>query len=287
MSLLKCCRNQINFPSNFSAKFEKNNLIKLRGYLPVNLAKIKTSLPVVDVQNLTVVRGKYQAVESISFQIFPGSNTAIIGPNGAGKSTLIQAILDLIPYESGYVEIIGRQIKDLGKYWHKIGYIPQKFIFDRNFPLTVTELVSLGLPQRGLMKSREKLMFVEKALLQVNLQNHSKQPIGSLSGGELRRVLLAYCLVQPRQLLILDEMMAGVDINGELEFAELLANLQKKNSFSILQISHDLDMVSRYCDQVICMNRRLLCYGKPSIALDEKNLIKIYGESLTRYFHNH
>ena len=255
--------------------------------MPVHLAKIKTSIPVVDVKNLTVVRGKYKAVESVSFQVFPSSHTAIIGPNGAGKSTLIKAILDLIPYESGYVKIIGRQIKDLGKYWHKIGYIPQKLIFDRSFPLTVAELVSLGLPQRGLMKSREKLICVEKALLKVNLQNHSKQAVGSLSGGELKRVLLAYCLVQTRQLLILDEMMASIDPNGEIEFAELLVNLQAENSFSILQVSHDLDMVSRYCDQVICMNRRLLCYGKPSIVLDDQNLIKIYGESLTRYFHNH
>lgn len=249
--------------------------------------EIAANIPVVDVQNLTVVRGKYQAVESVSFQIFSGSNTAIIGPNGAGKSTLIQAILGLIPYESGYIEILGREIKNLGKYWQKIGYIPQKLPFDRSFPLTVGELVSLGWPERGLMKSRKKLMAVEKALVQVNLQNHAKQPIGSLSGGELKRVLLAYCLVQPRQLLILDEVMAGIDPTGEVEFAELLANLHNEKNFSILQVSHDLDMVSRYCDQVICMNRRLLCQGNPSVALDEDNLSEIYGENLTRYFHHH
>ncbi|MDJ0557331.1 MAG: metal ABC transporter ATP-binding protein [Microcoleaceae cyanobacterium MO_207.B10] len=248
-------------------------------------AEIHQNLPVVEVQNLTVIRGKYQAVESVSFQIFPGSNTAIIGPNGAGKSTLIQAILGLIPYQSGYIEILGRQIKNLGKYWHKIGYIPQKLPFDRSFPLTVAELVSLGWSGRGLMKSREKLIAVEIALAKVGLQNHAKQSIGSLSGGELKRVLLAYCLVQPRQVLILDEVMAGVDPTGEIEFAELLANLHNEKGFSILQVSHDLDMVSRYCDQVICMNRRLLCQGKPSVALDEDNLSEIYGENLTRYFH--
>ncbi len=253
----------------------------------MKVVEINKNIPVIDVQNLTVVRGKYQAVESVSFQIFPGSNTAIVGPNGAGKSTLIQAILGLIPYESGYIEILGRQIKDLGKHWQKIGYIPQKLLFDRSFPLSVAELVSLGLPQSSFMKSREKLISVQKALLQVNLQNHRKQRIGSLSGGELKRVLLAYCLVQPRQLLILDEVMAGIDATGEVEFAELLTSLQTENGFSILQVSHDLDMVSRYCDQVICMNRRLLCHGKPSVALDENNLTEIYGESLTRYFHHH
>ncbi len=251
----------------------------------MKVVAINKNIPVIDVQNLTVVRGKYQAVESVSFQIFPGSNTAIIGPNGAGKSTLIQAILGLISYQSGYVEILGRQIKDLGKYWQRIGYIPQKLPFDRSFPLSVAELVSLGSPQRGFMKSRAKLISVEKALLQVNLQNQAKQPIGSLSGGELKRVLLAYCLVQPRQLLILDEVMAGIDPTGEVEFAELLANLQKEKGFSIIQVSHDLDMVSRYCDRVICMNSRLLCHGKPSVALDRDNLTEIYGEGFTRYFH--
>lgn len=252
----------------------------------MNVVGINKNLPVIDVQNMTVVRGKYQAIESVSFQIFPGSNTAIIGPNGAGKSTLIQAILGLIPYESGYIEILGKQIKDLGKHWQKIGYIPQKLLFDRSFPLTVAELVGLGLPQSSFIKSREKVISVEKALLKVNLQNHRKQRIGSLSGGELKRVLLAYCLVQPRQLLILDEVMAGIDATGEVEFAELLTSLQTENGFSILQVSHDLDMVSRYCDQVICINRRILCHGKPSVILNKNNLSDIYGEGLTRYFHS-
>lgn len=251
----------------------------------MKLVAINKNLPVVDVQNLTVVRGKYQAVESVSFQIFPGSNTAIIGPNGAGKSTLIQAILGLIPYESGYIEILGKQIKDLGKHWQKIGYIPQKLPFDRSFPLTVAELISLGCPQQGLMKSREKLMAIEKALVQVKLENQAKQRIGSLSGGELKRVLLGYCLVQNRQLLILDEVMAGIDPTGEIQFAELLANLHQEEGFSILQVSHDLDMVSRYCDQVICMNRRLCCQGKPSVALDKNNLSEVYGDNLIRYVH--
>ncbi len=247
--------------------------------------EINENFPVVNVQNLTVVRGKYQAVESVSFKTFSGSNTAIIGPNGAGKSTLIQTILGLIPYQSGYIEILSRQIKDLGKHWQKIGYIPQKLPFDRSFPLTVAELVSLGRPEKSLGNSREKHLAVEKALVQVNLQNHAKQRIGSLSGGELKRALLAYCLVQPRQLLILDEVMAGVDPHGEIQFAELLANLHQEKGFSILQVSHDLEMVSRYCDQVICMNGRLLCLGKPGVVLEEDNLSEIYGDNLVRYFH--
>ncbi len=246
--------------------------------------------PVVKVSNLTIYRGEYTAVESVSFQLSSGTNTAIVGPNGAGKSTLIQAILGLREHQAGKIKIFGHQIKKLGKLWHSIGYIPQKLPFDRSFPLSVAELVSLGYHhQRGFLgfgKSRKR-QAVEYVLEQVNLQNRAHQRIGVLSGGELKRVLLAYCLVVPRRLLVLDEAMAGVDATGEAEFADLLAKLQQEQAWTILQVSHDLDMVSRYCDRVICMNRRLLCQGVPSIALSTENINRIYGSTLTRYFHQH
>lgn len=249
-------------------------------------------IPIVKVDNMTIYRGEYAAVESVSFQLSSGTNTAIVGPNGAGKSTLIQAILGLIKHQAGEMQIFGHQIKNLGKLWHSIGYIPQKLPFDRSFPLSVAELVGLGYHhQRGFLGfgkyAKRKRQAVEYALEQVNLQERADQRIGVLSGGELKRVLLAYCLVVPRRLLLLDEAMAGVDATGEAEFAELLAKLQQEQAWTILQVSHDLDMVSRYCDRVICMNRRLLCQGVPSIAFSEENLNSIYGSTLTRYFHQH
>ena len=158
---------------------------------------------------------------------------------------------------------------------------------ERSFPLPVAELVALGWSERVFFRSRQRNIAVEKALVQVNLQQQAKQPIGTLSGGELKRVLLAYCLVTPRKLLVLDEAMAGVDATGEAEFADLLTKLQREEGFSILQVSHDLDMVSSYCDRVLCINRRLSCQGKPSLALSPENLNQIYGDNLTRYFHSH
>ncbi len=241
--------------------------------------------PVLNVQNLTVVRGNYVAVDQVSFQLFPGSNTAIVGPNGAGKSTLIQAILGLIPSQSGTIEILGRKIQKLGKGWQAIGYIPQKFSFDRSFPLTVGELVSLALPKSLFWGGRKRKLAVQSALVKVHLEHQAKQPIGTLSGGELKRVLLAYCLAVPRQLLILDEAMAAVDAKGEAEFAQLLTTLQQEQGFAVLQISHDLDMVSHYCDRVLCLNRSIHCQGKPSSTLSTENLTAVYGSDLTRYFH--
>jgi zinc/manganese transport system ATP-binding protein len=242
--------------------------------------------PILTVNNLTVLQGKYVAVDCVSFQIYPGSNTAIIGPNGAGKSTLIQAILGLIPFQSGEVQFLGSSLQTLGKRYQLLGYIPQKLQFDRNFPITVEELVSLGLPKSWFFKRRKRQIAVQSALVKVNLENQAKQPIGTLSGGELKRVLLAHCLVVPRQLLILDEAMAEVDAKGQAEFSELLKKLQQDLGFAILQISHDLDMVSRHCDRVLCLNRHICCQGEPSQTLSTENLEAVYGSSLTRYFHS-
>jgi zinc/manganese transport system ATP-binding protein len=248
--------------------------------------KIWQEHPILEVNNLTVVRGNYVAVDRVSFQIFPGSNTAIIGPNGAGKSTLIQAILGLIPFQAGEVKFLGRNINQLGKRCQALGYIPQKLNFERNFPITVGELISLGLPKSWFFNRKKRKTAVQSALVKVRLENQAKQPIGTLSGGELKRVLLAYCLVIPRQLLILDEALAEVDAKGEAEFSELLKNLQQDQGFAVLQISHDLDMVSRNCDRVLCLNRHICCQGEPSKTLSSENLEKVYGSSLTRYFHS-
>jgi zinc transport system ATP-binding protein len=244
-------------------------------------------LPIVQVENLTVMRGQYPAVKSVSFQLFAGTNTAIIGPNGAGKSTLIQAILGLISYQSGCVKILGKKVANLGKSWSEIGYIPQLFPFDRSFPLTVFELVCLAYGKPSFRLGKNDQQIVTKMIEQVGLGHCQKQAIGSLSGGQLKRVLLAYNLVVPRKLLVLDEAMAGVDASGEDEFAKLLTQLQKEQGFTILQVSHDLDMVSNYCDQVICINQHLLCHGQPQYTLSPENLNIIYGANLRRYFHHH
>ncbi len=245
------------------------------------------SQSIVDIKNLRVLRGNYVAIEDVSFQLFSGTNTAIVGPNGAGKSTLIQAILGLIPYHSGQIEILGKPLNQLGKRWDKIGYIPQKFSFDRYFPLTVEELVALALPKSMFWKSRERKISVQKILVKVNLEYQSHQRIGTLSGGELKRVLLAYCLVVPRHLIVLDEALSEVDATGEVEFAELLNQLQREQGFATLQISHDLDLVSRYCDRVLCLNRHIICQGSPRETLSTDNLQAVYGSTLIRYFHSH
>ena len=241
--------------------------------------------PILKVEGLTVYQNKYLAVRDVSFELSPGTDTAIVGPNGAGKSTLVQALLGIIPHTSGKIEIFGRTRSRLGHLSAQIGYMPQNFIFDRSFPISVGELVGLGYVQgRGV---RNKQAAIACSLKRVNAYHLKDQAVGSLSGGELKRVLLAYCLVMPRQLLILDEAFAGVDIQGAADFYRLLHQLKCEEGWTVLQISHDIDMVSQHCDRVLCLNQTVVCTGTPDTALSPQNLLATYGPSFSRYRHHH
>jgi zinc transport system ATP-binding protein len=257
-------------------------------------------VPILKIEGLTVFQGNYLALRDVSFKLLPGTNTAIVGPNGAGKSTLVQAILDLIPRKCGTVEIFGRPITRLGKLRHQIGYMPQNFIFDRSFPISVGELVGLGWINQGEQegrnksflsrmwgKDRQRVAAVKQALQRTDALHLQNQAIGTLSGGQLKRVLLAYCLVMPRQLLVLDEAFAGVDAQGTTEFYGLLNELKQQEGWTVLQVSHDINMVNQHCDRVICLNQTVVCTGKPEVALSPQNLLATYGPNFTRYQHNH
>ena len=249
--------------------------------------------PVLVVQGLTVYRGTHPAVQEVSFTVPAGTDTAIIGPNGAGKSSLIQAVLGILPRQAGQIAVLGHVLSDKGylpaAVRQQIAYLPQNFLLDRRIPITVSELVGLGWDRVGLqlpwVGGRARRQAVRAALIQVEAWNLRDQLVSSLSGGETKRVLLAYCLVRPRSLLILDEAPAGLDVRGESEFYQLLQQLKQEQGWAILQISDDLDMVRRSCDRVLCINRKLLCQGPPDHALAPEQLSLAYGPDLVRYHH--
>ncbi|MFN3361584.1 MAG: metal ABC transporter ATP-binding protein [Pseudanabaenaceae cyanobacterium] len=219
--------------------------------------------PLLRVENLTIDRGHCRVVEGVSFQLPQGSHTAIIGPNGAGKSSLIQAILGLIPCR-GRLEWLGNPV---------IGYIPQKLPVLRSFPLSVVEMVALACSCSGkLCKQR-----VREALHTVGLDQKAHRPIGVLSGGELKRMLLAYCLVLQPQFLVLDEALAGVDRAGAVAFTELLQKLRTVYNWTILQVSHDLQLIREQVDWVIGINRSVIFMGKPGQVLQGDYLQRLYG----------
>ncbi len=249
---------------------------------------------IVRVSGLTVARNTHIAVEQVSFSVQGGTNVAIVGPNGAGKSTLIQAMLGILPCRSGEVEILGHRLSAKGvlpaQVREQIAYLPQNFSFDRRIPMTVDEMVGLGWHSLGLQwpwaGRRERQVAVRQALAQVEALHLRNKPVSTLSGGETKRVLLAYCLVRPRRLLILDEAPAGLDVRGEAEFYQLLEKLKQMQGWAIVQVSHDLNMVQRQCDHVLCLNRTLRCEGMPEIALSRDSLSAVYGPEFARYHHS-
>jgi len=250
---------------------------------------------VLSVERLIVYREAYAAVQDVSFSLAAGTDTAIVGPNGAGKTTLVQAILGILPRQAGDVFILGQPLTRRGflppRIRRQIAYLPQNFLFDRRIPMTVKELVGLGWERLGIQlpwtDRRKRRHAVREALARVEAAHLSHQLISGLSGGETKRVLLAYCLVCPRRLLLLDEAPAGLDVRGESEFYRLLHQFKREQGWAILQISHDLDMVQRQCDRVLCLNRTLLCQGTPDVALSPSNLSAAYGTEFVRYNHSH
>ncbi|MFZ9737250.1 MAG: metal ABC transporter ATP-binding protein [Prochlorotrichaceae cyanobacterium] len=249
--------------------------------------------PVLRVQGLTVQRQKQVAVQNVSFSLLPGTDTAVVGPNGAGKSTLIKALLGILPHQAGEVWMMGHRLSPTGQLPNTvrqdIAYLPQSFLFDRRLPMTVEEWVGLGwdslgwqLPWQG---GNDRRQAIRRALSTVDAWPLRQKLLSSLSGGQTKRVLLAYCLVRPRRLLILDEAPAGLDLRSEWDFYQLLKQLKQEQGWAILQVSHNLEMVQRNCDHVICLNQMIRCQGSPHHTLTDENLSLTYGVGFVRYHH--
>jgi zinc/manganese transport system ATP-binding protein len=251
--------------------------------------------PVLSVEGLSVRRGEQLAVEQVSFQLARETDTALVGPNGAGKSSLVGAVLGLLPRASGNVEILGHALGPAGELPRavraQIAYLPQSLALQGRFPLTVGEFVGFGFDQPGLslawLGNRRRTEAVQLALERTGCQDLLERRLSELSGGQLKRVLLAFCVVRPRQLLVLDEAQAGLDAPSSEQFQELLLDLRRQEGWTVLQVSHDLEMVRRSCNQVLCLNRRLRCSGAPDHALSPARLAELYGPNVVPYRHNH
>lgn len=232
-----------------------------------------------ELSNVTVTYSntKDPAIKDVSTVIKKNAITMIIGPNGSGKSTLLKAVLGLISH-SGTIK------KDSSDSAHAVGYVPQRFQFDFSIPLTVYEFLSLALTNCN-HPPAEKESMVQTALRNVNGSSLHNQTLGSLSGGQLQRILLARALVHDPSLLILDEPEAGVDVSGEQIFFDILKKLASEKKKTILITSHELELVHAYADNVICLNKTVLCAGKPHKVLSSDTFEKLYKSPLGVYHH--
>ena len=240
------------------------------------------------VEDLSLTLRGQVIFDEISFVVDQGEIAILIGPNGAGKTMLMRTMLDLLPAQTGKVTIFGRSNTQLGDAATRVGYMPQRLDFDRTFPITVEEVMLLRLRKSGFWLHRSPHREeVRASLAAVRADDLYDRRIGELSGGELQRVLLAYALLTSPELLMLDEPAAGVDVAGEETFYELIHHLRSERNLTVVMVSHDLDVVYRYADQVLCLNRRLLCRGAPRAVLGKDILEQTYGAMAGTYHHDH
>lgn len=239
-----------------------------------------------ELKNVTVDLVGHRVLENISFAVPVGSSTAIIGPNGAGKSVLVKTILRLIPKTSGEITVFGIPHEKYQRAAHQVSYVPQRLELDRDFPLTVRGLFTLKSRRPfGIAKADRERMHT--LLETVGVGRQEDRRLADLSGGQLQRVMIAYSLMDRPKLLFLDEPAAGIDVSGQETVYTLIQRIQAQEHLTVVFISHELDVVMHYADQVICLNQKLLCVGLPTEALTTEVLHEMYQMPTKHYHHHH
>ena len=220
------------------------------------------------VQNLNVRIGEDKILQNVNMHVHCGEMVALIGPNGAGKSTLLKAILGQREYEG----VIAFSAPGERNRKMRIGYVPQSPAFDSGDPLSVADLFACCMSRRpaflGLGKTmREKVL---DCLDRVHATDLIDKRVGALSGGELQRVLLALALEPLPNILILDEPLSGVDVEGMQSLMDMLDEIRHEYDLSILMTTHDFSSLSRYADQVVLIDHAVRKQGKPEEVLQSE-----------------
>ncbi len=214
------------------------------------------SAEVIRLDGVTVRYDGETALEDVQLRVQAGDYLAVVGPNGGGKTTLLRTVLGLVRPHRGQVQVLGGTAQ---KARGRIGYVPQFARFDRDFPVSVGEVVRLGRVGRSLLPWRraEERAMAERALARVGMAELAGSQIGELSGGQMQRVLIARALVIEPELLLLDEPTASLDSQGAEGFYSLLDSLSERST--VVLVSHDVGRVASHVDRIALVNRHLSC----------------------------
>lgn len=239
-------------------------------------------LKIVEIDHLTVKYPDMVALDDVSFSVDKGDFLGIIGPNGAGKSTLFASMLGLNTKYKGTIKFFGQDIRKSKDYLKQIGYVPQKPLFENNFPATVKDIVHMSLRDES---NKNK---IDEILQQLWIHELGDKRIGELSGGQQQRVFIAKALVNDPQILILDEPVTGIDQQSIELFYSILRELNSKQKITIIWSSHDLDAVNQLANHVACLNRTLFFHGVSDEFFENEELVKQYSEaSMQEHMHHH
>ena len=232
---------------------------------------------VLEVDRLSVRFGEVEVLKDLSFSVAKGTSLAVIGPNGAGKTVLFQALIGSVPFEGKI-----RWAPD-----SRIGYVPQKLDIERDVPITSLDFLRARASlSRGADAPHSNDIFSTLELVGISRET-GRNPIGTLSGGQFQRLLVAFALLGNPSVLMLDEPTAGVDELGEKRLNELVHQLQTDRAVTVLFISHELSVVYQYATNVLCLGHGRGCFGPPRSILTPDLLAEIYGGAVGYHVHDH
>jgi zinc transport system ATP-binding protein len=226
-----------------------------------------------EVRDLAVRLGGTDVIRGVTFNLPRASCLAVIGPNGAGKTVLLRTLIGALPH-AGKIAWAPDAV---------LGYVPQKLDIDRDLPLNGRDF----LRAKAALAGSSGTMQAE-ALRSVGLAEEALSTlIGNMSGGQFQRLLIAFALLGSPNVLLLDEPAAGIDAPGQAQLNEVLHRLQESHAMTVLLVSHDLSVVYRYADYVLCLGRHGACFGPPRSALTPEALQEVYGQPLGFHVHTH
>ena len=234
-------------------------------------------------RNVNFGYGPHKVLDDVSFTVKRGEYVGIVGPNGGGKTTLFKLVLGILKPHSGEIKLFGKEPEETR---YRVGYVPQYFNVDRQFPINVAALIEAGLLNHSGFLPNSKKEAKEKianVLKSVYLDGYQKRAVGELSGGELQRVLIARALVSDPELLLLDEPTANVDPAVGVSLNGLFQELNKDHTIVI--VSHDIGFVSSSVTSILCLNEKL--YQHDGSKLTPEVIESLYGGHVHLVNHCH
>ncbi len=225
---------------------------------------------ILEVKNLKVKLGGKSVLEDLNFEVYRGEVLVILGPNGAGKTTLLKSLIGRVPYEG-----------KINWYVDDVNYLPPQELFERRNlpPLSVREFFHLKQTTEGEIYDILDEVGLDSSILD--------KGFGNLSTGQFQRMSIAWALIDDPSVLLFDEPTAGIDLGGQDTIYSLLHKIWKERDLTILLVTHDLNIVWEHANDILCLNQKKLCSGKPEKVLTPEKLEELYGTGIEFYKHDH